>query len=95
MELKGFKSNYERGDDIKSFGEDVTTQFLGRNNLSLLVRSHQLQTTGFQEHHNGKCWTVFSAPNYCGRYGNRAAVLRLTHSDSKKIVVSHFDSAVL
>lgn len=31
---------------------------------------------GFQWLHGGKVLTIFSAPNYCGEYGNRAALAR-------------------
>ena len=32
-----------------------------------VVRSHEVKDEGYEVHHNGKCITVFSAPNYwCG-----------------------------
>lgn len=46
------------------FGPDVTDAFLKRNNLELLVRSHEVKEAGYEIEHNRKCVTVFSAPNY-------------------------------
>jgi len=57
------------------FGPDVTKAFLDRNNLSLLVRSHEMKQEGYSVDHDGKCITVFSAPNYCDQMGNKGAVL--------------------
>lgn len=46
------------------FGPDVTENFLKLNNLDYIIRSHEVKNNGFEEAHNGKCITVFSAPNY-------------------------------
>jgi len=32
--------------------------------LDLLIRSHEVKENGYVIEHNGKCITVFSAPNY-------------------------------
>jgi hypothetical protein len=48
-----------------SFGSDYTMAFLAVNNLELMVRSHEVKDDGYVEEHDGKCITVFSAPNYC------------------------------
>jgi len=47
-----------------AFGPDYTAAFLERNGLKLLVRSHEVKDEGYVEEHNGKCITIFSAPNY-------------------------------
>jgi len=62
----------------KTFGPDITEQFLKREGLELLIRSHQVQADGFYVHHKGKCITVFSAPNYVGRMNNKGAIIILT-----------------
>ncbi|KAK2943197.1 putative Serine/threonine-protein phosphatase [Blattamonas nauphoetae] len=56
------------------FGPDVTASFLANNNLSYMIRSHQVQDEGFMSHHNHKLFTVFSAPNYCDSMTNKAAI---------------------
>jgi diadenosine tetraphosphatase ApaH/serine/threonine PP2A family protein phosphatase len=34
-------------------------------------RAHQLMMEGYSWHHNGAVLTLFSAPNYCYRCGNK------------------------
>eukprot|EP01032_Pedospumella_encystans_P027223 gene27223-30775_t len=71
--MRGFRSSY-RGGGCFLFGADVTEKFLAHNNLSLLIRSQEVQSQGFQRCHNDKCVAFFSAPNYCGNMGNNAAL---------------------
>uniref|UniRef100_A0A7S3F1B8 protein-serine/threonine phosphatase n=1 Tax=Haptolina ericina TaxID=156174 RepID=A0A7S3F1B8_9EUKA len=71
-----------RGDGCVLFGRDITAEFLRRNSLQLVIRSHQLPSDGhgYEVLHDGKCITVFSAPNYCGIMGNLGAMLRFDSS---------------
>jgi serine/threonine-protein phosphatase 5 len=62
----------------KLFGPDVTEKFLQDNQISLIIRSHQIQDGGYALHHGGKCVTVFSAPNYIEQVGNKGAVCHIT-----------------
>ena len=60
-----------------SFGPDVTENFLRKNDLQIVVRSHEVKDEGFEVEHGGKLITVFSAPNYCDQMGNKGAFLSL------------------
>lgn len=57
------------------FGPDVLDKFLKDNNLSYLVRSHQLVMEGYKV--MGKCIFVWSAPNYCNTMGNLASIMNV------------------
>ncbi len=39
------------------------------------------QDNGYEVTHDGKCITVFSAPNYCDTMGNKGAFITLTGGD--------------
>lgn len=59
-----------------SFGPDITENFLRTNSLQRVVRSHEVKDEGYVVEHNGKCITIFSAPNYCDQMGNKGAFIR-------------------
>ncbi|XP_046401818.1 serine/threonine-protein phosphatase 5 [Ischnura elegans] len=63
------------------FGPDVTESFLNLNHLDYVVRSHEVKDEGYEVAHNGKCITVFSAPNYCDTMGNKGAFITLKGKD--------------
>ncbi|KAK0088617.1 hypothetical protein PV325_011310 [Microctonus aethiopoides] len=65
------------------FGPDVTHNFLKVNGLDYVVRSHEVKNDGYEVSHDGKCITVFSAPNYCDTMGNRGAFITLKGKDMK------------
>ena len=79
-----------RGGGAIKFGPDITKKFLDDNNLELLIRSHELQQKGYKVEHNGKCITVFSAPNYVDLMGNKGAIIIL--SNKYKPSFKQFDS---
>ena len=40
-----------------------------------------MQDNGYEVTHDGKCITVFSAPNYCDTMGNKGAFITLDGGD--------------
>ena len=91
MEAEGFEaSNRCDNGQTKCFGPDVTQKFLDDNCLTLLIRSHQVQEEGFSIIQNGKCVTVFSAPNYMGRVGNLGAICKMQFDDNGDLIDTEF-----
>ncbi|RWS03794.1 serine/threonine-protein phosphatase 5-like isoform X1 [Dinothrombium tinctorium] len=63
------------------FGPDVTEKFCNFNNLKYIIRSHEVKAEGYEVAHDGKCVTVFSAPNYCDTMGNKGAFITMRGKD--------------
>ena len=59
------------------FGENVVDKFLYVNKLETIVRAHQVCLEGYNILFDGKIITVWSAPNYCGRFGNYASIMEV------------------
>lgn len=70
------RSASKRGVGVQ-FGPDITNSFLERNKLKFVIRSHEVKDDGYEVSHDGKCITVFSAPNYCDQMGNKGAFITL------------------
>jgi len=60
-----------------TFGQDISEQFNHSNGLKLIARAHQLVMEGYNWCHDRNVVTIFSAPNYCYRCGNQAAVMEI------------------
>lgn len=59
------------------FGGDVVAQFNKLNSLGVIARAHQLVMEGYKPMFNETLVTVWSAPNYCYRCGNVAAIMEV------------------
>lgn len=79
------KPNSSRGCSY-FFGEELSRNFLDKNKLVSIIRAHEAQVEGFKMHK----WagadkfpsviTIFSAPNYCDFYNNKAAVIKFINN---------------
>jgi len=74
-----------------TFGEDITARWNLNNGLSLTVRAHQLVMEGYNYTHNNQLLTLFSAPNYCYRCGNQAAIMEV--DDNFGMLIQQFEAA--
>ncbi|CAA6670824.1 unnamed protein product [Spirodela intermedia] len=66
------------------FGGTVVTSFNHSNNIDYICRAHQLVMEGYKWMFNNQIVTVWSAPNYCYRCGNVAAILELDENLNKQ-----------
>jgi serine/threonine-protein phosphatase 4 catalytic subunit len=73
------------------FGSDIVQAFNERNDLDLIARAHQLVMEGHRSMFNDSLVTVWSAPNYCYRCGNVAAILELDENLDRSFKI--FDAA--
>ena len=92
-ETEGVKGEFKDNDlrECAHFFGRKPLKKLIKNNPGLLsvFRAHQVKENGYEMHKFGKsnafptCITVFSAPNYCGSYGNRGAIIILKENNLK------------
>jgi len=73
------------------FGKDVVEHFNHENGLELVARAHQLVMEGYKYTFDKTLVTVWSAPNYCYRCGNVAAILEL--DENKVVAFKTFEAA--
>ncbi|MFX1575966.1 MAG: metallophosphoesterase [Promethearchaeota archaeon] len=81
--LKGFGPSM-RGSRIRTFGQDITEEFMTQNSLELIVRSHEVFPQGFHEFFNGKIMSLFSCREYRGPISGKA--LYVSESGVRKLI---------
>jgi len=64
-EIRGFSKSF-RGEGISFFGEDVFIDFMEKNNLKYLIRSHECFSEGYRWFFNKRLLSIFSSNNYYG-----------------------------
>lgn len=69
------------------FGEKQVDEFFEKTGFERIIRSHQLVDEGYKEDFNGKVITVWSAPNYCYRCMNKAAIAQIKNGSIEYIEV--------
>jgi len=62
------------------FGEDIAEKWNHIHRFDCVCRAHQLVMEGYELAHNNNTLTLFSAPNYCYRCGNTAAMLQINEN---------------
>jgi serine/threonine-protein phosphatase 2A catalytic subunit len=74
-----------------TFGQDISEKFIAANGLTVITRAHQLIMEGYNWSHEQQVVTIFSAPNYCYRCGNMAAIMEV--DDKMGYAFVQFDPA--
>eukprot|EP00731_Ephydatia_muelleri_P022738 Em0015g321a len=70
----GFVDNFARG-TAHMFSAEALNEFLKKNDLSHVIRAHEMKAAGFQIQQHGRLLTVFSSSLYCGASNEAACVL--------------------
>lgn len=73
-DVNGVRPN-ARGEGVVRFGPDRVQDFCRTNHLQLVLRAHECVWDGFEYFAQGRLLTVFSCPDYGGRYANDGAML--------------------
>ncbi len=92
--MKGCKKNTHRGCG-QWFGSDITAHFLNKNQLQMLIRSHQVRKEGYDMMHDNRLMTLFSAPNYCNREKNLGAIVKIESNRGNELNESNKDEALI
>lgn len=83
----GFLPNTKRG-TAYYFADEAVNAFLQANNLSHVIRAHEVVPSGFQFFVGGRVTTVFSSSKYCGSFNESAVAL----VDANKIRIIKVDT---
>ncbi|KAI9353471.1 phosphoprotein phosphatase PPZ [Obelidium mucronatum] len=57
------------------FGAKIVNDFVAKYNLDLVARAHMVVEGGYEFFADRQLVTIFSAPNYCGEFDNKAAIM--------------------
>lgn len=79
--MKGFVLSPRNAGHL--FGEDVVKEFNYKNNLEVVYRAHQLIMDGYRQMFSNLLVIIWSAPNYCYRLNNNAAILEIDENLQK------------
>ena len=74
-EISGWAKN-DRGISF-CFGADVLREFLQKHDFDLVCRGHEVVEDGYEFFANRQLVTIFSAPNYYGRFDNAGAIMNV------------------
>ncbi|CCE61394.1 hypothetical protein TPHA_0A03180 [Tetrapisispora phaffii CBS 4417] len=69
-----------------TFGQEISEEFRHNNGLELISRAHQLIMEGYSWTHHQSLVTIFSAPNYCYRCGNQAAIMEIDENHNNQFL---------
>lgn len=83
--VEGYRPNTRGAGHI--FGEKIVDEFLARNNLSCILRAHQIAAEGFKWIYENKLAIVWSAPNYTYKSNNKACVFCINKDGSYDIKI--------
>ena len=70
----GWQPNKSRGVSV-TFGIRQIEEFLKKHKIKMVIRAHQCVEDGYKFLAKKKFLTVFSAPNYTGRFSNNGAIV--------------------
>lgn len=70
--------------NIVKFGVGRVEKFLKANQLSMILRTHQISPEGIDRFAQGQLITINSCTDYCNKFGNDACFIII----QKKIIVS-------
>lgn len=73
------------------FGAPQVKEFCHQNGLDFITRSHQLAMEGFKWFFDQQLVTVWSAPNYMYRSGNKASVMKYHPGEGEPYELVLFD----